>query len=438
MRGKEIFKGLSSTKPANDFFKYIDIDAIDNKLHIVKAPKQIATKDAPSRASRYLEFGDTLFSMVRPYLENIAYISEELKDCIASTGFYVCSPYQNLNSEFIYHLMLSKYVISGLNSFMKGDNSPSINAADIETFLYPIPPIHEQQKITQTIKELLNIVETLECSKLELTDLIKQTKSKVLDLAIRGKLVPQDPNDEPADKLLEKIREEKEQLIKKGKIKRDKNETFIYKNSDDNSYYEQIDGETICIDDDLPFEIPDSWRWCRLRNIGQYKKGPFGSALTKSIFVPKSKNTIKVYEQKNAIQKNASLGSYYITNEYYESKMKSFTVFPGEIIVSCAGTIGETYILPSNIEKGIINQALMRISLTENINVNYFLNYFDFILKRETVENSQGTAIKNIPPFDILKEMYIVIPPIDEQNRIVEKIKSIFTQLDAIQEIINK
>ena len=203
---------MSSTKPSNDFFKYIDIDAIDNKLHIVKAPKQIATKDAPSRASRYLEFGDTLFSMVRPYLENIAYISDELKDCIASTGFYVCSPYRNLNSEFIYHLMLSKYVISGLNSFMKGDNSPSINASDIEGFLYPIPPINEQQRITQTIKELLSLVETLANDKVNLSELIKKTKAKVLDLAIKGMLVPQDPNDEPADKLLEKIREEKEKL----------------------------------------------------------------------------------------------------------------------------------------------------------------------------------------------------------------------------------
>ena len=116
--------------------------------------------------------------------------------------------------------------------------------------------------------------------------------------------------------------------------------------------------------------------------------------------------------------------------------MKSFTVFPGEIIVSCAGTIGETYILPSNIEKGIINQALMKISLTESMNVNYFLNYFDFILKREAIENSQGTAIKNIPPFDVLKEMYIAIPPINEQNRVVEKIENIFTYLDNLETII--
>lgn len=193
--------------------------------------------------------------MVRPYLENIALITKELQDCIASTGFYVCSPFSLLNSKFIYNLMLSQYVIKGLNFFMKWDNSPSINASDIEDFLYPLPPQSEQVRILSTVQELSEIIETIENDKIDLSELIKQTKAKVLDLAIKGKLVPQDPNDEPADILLEKIREEKEKLIKEGKLKRDKNETFIFKNSDDNSYYEQIDGETVCIDDDLPFEI---------------------------------------------------------------------------------------------------------------------------------------------------------------------------------------
>ena len=113
--------------------------------------------------------------------------------------------------------------------------------------------------------------------------------------------------------------------------------------------------------------------WCRLGEVGQYKKGPFGSTLTKSIFVPKSDNTIKVYEQKNVIQKRHTLGEYYITREYFESNMKGFEVFPGDILVSCAGTIGETYILPDDIEQGIINQALMRMSITKHIDKFYFL-----------------------------------------------------------------
>ena len=161
----------------------------------------------------------------------------------------------------------------------------------------------------------------------------------------------------------------------------------------------------------------------RLDDIGVYKKGPFGSALKKSLFVPKSEDTIKVYEQKNAIQKNSTLGEYYITQEYYQSKMKGFTVESGDIIVSCAGTIGETYVLPECIELGIINQALMRMNIVPSINLDYFLIYFDYILKKSAIEYSKGSAIKNIPPFKIFKRLIFPLPPIDEQKRIVNKIE---------------
>ena len=192
-----------------------------------------------------------------------------------------------------------------------------------------------------------------------------------------------------------------------------------------NLHYEQIGKEVKCIKDELPFEIPDSWEWCRLGNIGEYRKGPFGSSLTKSMFVPKSQNTVKVYEQKNAIQKNAKLGDYYITQQYFEQKMKSFSVHAGDIIVSCAGTIGETYVLPQKIEPGIINQALMRMRIYSPINVDYFLLYFDYIIKQTSIKNSKGSAIKNIPPFDVFKRILFPVPPLKEQNRIVNKIQEI-------------
>lgn len=167
----------------------------------------------------------------------------------------------------------------------------------------------------------------------------------------------------------------------------------------------------------------------RLDQIGVYKKGPFGSALTKSMFVPKSNDSIKVYEQKNAIQKNHELGDYYITNEYYLSKMKGFTVEPGDIIVSCAGTIGETYVMPKNIELGIINQALMRMNIVKSIDIDYFLLYFDYILKKSAIEHSKGSAIKNIPPFKIFKRLLMPLPPINEQKRIIEIIKTLKKEL---------
>ena len=151
------------------------------------------------------------------------------------------------------------------------------------------------------------------------------------------------------------------------------------------------------------------------------------------MFVPKSKDTIKVYEQKNAIKKDVSIGDYYIKKDYFENKMKGFELFPGDIIVSCAGTIGETYVMPANFERGIINQALMKIKLFEPTHVPYFLMYFDFILKKNAKINSKGSAIKNIPPFEILKKYVVPIPPLAEQKRIVAKIEELLPLCEKLK-----
>ncbi|WP_239420889.1 restriction endonuclease subunit S [Bacteroides uniformis] len=163
-----------------------------------------------------------------------------------------------------------------------------------------------------------------------------------------------------------------------------------------------------------------------------YKKGPFGSSLTKAMFVPKSNDTYKVYEQKNAIQKDNTLGSYFITKEKYDSLI-GFAIQPYDIIVSCAGTIGETYVLPQNSQEGIINQALMLIRLYSREIEQFYLLYFDFILKEEAYKESKGTAIKNIPPFDVLKGFHIPLPPISEQQRILKEIEHWFSLIDIIE-----
>ena len=261
----------------------------------------------------------------------------------------------------------------------------------------------------------------------------KLLKQKILDLAIRGKLVTQDPNDEPANILLEKIRKEKQELIKQGKIKKDKNESTIFVGDDKQHYEKFADGTIKNIENEIPFEIPDYWCWCRLKDVAAYKKGPFGSSITKSMFVPKAENTYKVYEQRNAIYKNTFMGDYYISEEKFQ-ELKSFELFPDDIIVSCAGTIGESYIVPSNAPKGVINQALMKITLFEQKMQQFYLYYFDRILKEQSKEDGKGSAMKNIPPFDILKKYLIPIPSLCEQQRIVEKIEELFAQVDKIEE----
>ena len=247
----------------------------------------------------------------------------------------------------------------------------------------------------------------------------KKLRQKILDLAIHGKLVPQDPNDEPASVLLERIRTEKERLISEGKIKRSRKSA----KTTDTPHYPQ----------DVPFEVPEGWEWCKLDDLAFYKKGPFGSSLTKSMFVPDSPDAYKVYEQKNAISKDATLGHYFIDKDKYE-ELKCFTVQSEDIIVSCAGTIGETYVLPLNLREGIINQALMLIRLFDKSISDFYLLYFDFMLKSKAAKESKGTAIKNIPPFDILKNFYIPLPPFAEQQRIVAEIERWFTLIDTVEQ----
>lgn len=163
-RGYSCFEGMASIKPHGDFFDYIDIDAIDNRSHCIKEAKHLPVAKAPSRASRALQSGSVLFSLVRPYLENIALVDEEHSHCIASTGFYVCNSNGVFLPEFLFFLMISRYVVSGLNQYMKGDNSPSISKDNIEDWLYPIPPLEEQEAICSKLKEVFSAIGHIEKS----------------------------------------------------------------------------------------------------------------------------------------------------------------------------------------------------------------------------------------------------------------------------------
>ena len=303
---------------------------------------------------------------------------------------------------------------------------PHLNKNLFRSLLIGLPSLAEQKRIVAEIEKFEPLI--AEYDKLEQqatkldSEIYDKLKKSILQYAIQGKLVPQDKNDEPASELLKRIRAEKKAQLGKKYV-----ESYIFK-GDDNCYYEHINGKNVDITEEIPFDLPNGWAWSRLDNLALYKKGPFGSSLTKDMFVPKSEISVKVYEQKNAIYKDCSLGNYYVSVDKYET-MKSFEVFPDDIIVSCAGTIGETYVLPKNAPKGIINQALMKIKLFEQSIIEFYLIYFDYILKGQAQKSSKGSAIKNIPPFDILKRMMMPIPPLAEQKRIVDKIDEIFAKL---------
>ena len=286
---------------------------------------------------------------------------------------------------------------------------PGIERNDILNLSCPLPPLAEQKRIVEKIEDILAQIDIVDDLQAKYSNDLAVLKSKIIDAGIQGKLTEQLPEDGDAEDLYARIQKEKDNILEFRGGRKDK---------------------SIKTDDEeKPFEIPNNWKWIRFGEVGLFKKGPFGSALTKSMFIPKSKEAIKVYEQQHAIKKDASLGTYYISREYFESNMSGFEVKSGDIIVSCAGTIGETYILPDEIEQGIINQALMRVTLVPSIDKEFFMFYFDSNLKTNAQNESNGMAIKNIPPFDVMKNWYFPLPPVAEQKRIVNRINDIMEYL---------
>ena len=333
-------------------------------------------------------------------------------------------PLKNINANYLKLFLETPLYWDQLIIKSQGTGQPNVNATSLKELLIPFPPLNEQKRIVKKIDSLFNLVDGLENNKQDLLQNISDVRNKSLQLAVQGKLVPQDENDESASLLIERIKKEKEQLIKDKKIKKEKALPEI-------------------TEDEIPYELPKSWKWVRINNIvalndNSIRRGPFGSAITKNMFVPKGEDTYKVYEQKNAIKKNCNLGDYYITKEHYE-KLKRFKVGPGDIIISCAGTIGESYILPNGIEEGIINQALLKIRLNENIIDNiYFLNVFKSLTQVELNNSAKGSAIKNLVSVDYLKkDVLFPLPPLNEQKRIVEKLDFIMKLCDELESELN-
>ena len=186
-------------------------------------------------------------------------------------------------------------------------------------------------------------------------------------------------------------------------------------------------------------EFQGEWEKFTFDEIAQYKKGPFGSALKKDLFVPQSENAIKVYEQQNAIKKDWTLSRYYITKDYFNTYMKQFVAKAGDLIVSCAGTIGEVYELPKDAEEGVFNQALMRVRVNnEIVNKEIFITVFSLMIDKFSKIYSNGSAIKNIPPFADLKRTQVYLPCKEEQIVIAQLLRSLDERIATQNKIIDK
>lgn len=417
-----IVNGFTPLKSTQDFWingdiPWFTIDDVHKQGRFIYKTDKFITRKALSKNSERIVPPDTVLLCCTASVGEYAYTKIELTTNQQFNALVV----HNYYKPAIYSLYIYEFVKTLKNTIIKMAGKTTFNflsVGKLKDFLIPIPPFAEQKRIVAKIEELLPLIDRYEKAWSRLEDFNKRfpddMQKSILQMAIQGKLVEQRPEEGTGEELYKQIQSEKQSLIKAGKIKKEKPLPPI-------------------TDDEIPFEIPSSWKWVRFGDLGSYKKGPFGSAITKSMFVPKGSNTVKVYEQKNAIRKDATLGEYYIRQEYFESHMSGFEVHPGDVIVSCAGTIGETYILPENIEKGIINQALMRMQVFAPMYIPYFLIFFDVVLKKNAQAGSKGSAIKNIPPFEILKNYLVPLPPLAEQKRIVAKIEELLPLCERLK-----
>ena len=291
---------------------------------------------------------------------------------------------------------------------------------NMNSILIPLPPYNEQKIIGQHLDELMSVVDSIEVGKDEALELISKTKAKILDLAIRGKLVPQDLNDEPASILLERIRAEKEELIKQGKIKRDKKESVIFK-GDDNSYYEKIGDEITCIDDEIPFEIPENWFFSRLKNIWELISG---RDLSPSDYNGTEDGIPYITGASNFINGKVSLVRW-------TPKPQVITNY-GDLLITCKGTIGEITI--NDFGKAHIARQIMAIRNIYNLNIDYLSLCLQFYI--ESIKQSAKGLIPGISREDVLN-IILPVPPNKYQIEVVEAIQKYKEILNNIEASLN-
>ena len=333
--------------------------------------------------------------------------------------------------KYLHDVITSPYIQDQILSRQVGSGRGGLSAEILSTFLIPLPPMNEQVSIIKKLQDCISYTLTIADAQRSVSDLVSATKSKILDLAIRGKLVPQDPNDEPASVLLERIRAEKEELIKQGKIKRNKKESIIFR-GDDNSYYETINGETICIDDELPFELPEGWEWTRLQNIssiltdGTHKTPQYSD--NGYIFLSSKNVTTGKIDWKNVM---------YIPEELHEELYNRLAPKQGDILLAKNGTTGVAAIVDSDVVFDIyVSLALIRIA-GRLINSEYILNVICSSYVQEYFNKSlKGIGVPNLH-LEHIRKTLIPIPPYTEQQRITKITERVSKSLDEISGILS-
>ena len=346
--------------------------------------------------------------------------------CIRETPFVPIVRLITITPSREFELSYLKTVFEALIETGEGSSIPQLTVPGIKPKLIPVPPVNEQTRIQNKLHEILNSIAVISREKEELRKLLQTIQSKILDLAIRGKLVPQNPDDEPASVLLERIRVEKEELIKQGKIKRDKKESVIFK-GEDNSYYERVGDIINNIDNEIPFELPPNWEWSRLQTIcypitdGTHKTPIYSDS--GYIFLSAKNITTGKIDWNDVM---------YIPKSLHDELYSRVSPKMNDILLAKNGTTGVAAIVDRECEFDIyVTLALLRV-VNNNISSQYLLK----IIASNTIQDYFKSSLKGIgvPNLHLenIRTTLIPIPPINEQKKIAEEISQYYSLLDSI------
>ncbi|OUP85950.1 UNVERIFIED_ORG: hypothetical protein B5F06_07490 [Lacrimispora saccharolytica] len=364
----------------------------------------------------FFDSGDILYSKLRPYLLKILVAP----DCgICTPEIVPFKVFGKINPEYIVAFLKSPYVDVVINSVTYGVKMPRVGTETMTGLLVPLPPLSEQKRIVEKLSEVIPLTNSYAKVYVRAAELNQEfpelLKKSILQEAVQGKLVPQDPADEPASVLLEHIRAEKAKLLKEGKIKKDKHESVIFRR--DNSHYEKLDGSERCIDDEIPFEIPSNWKWVRLGQVIVLLSG--------TDF--KSEEYNEEYQGIPYITGASSLSENRVLLNRW-TKTPKVIANRGDVLLVCKGSgYGKTVIC--DIEEAHIARQIMAIKKLSTLNMDYIRLFLQANLDQI---KSKGQGV--IPGIDRNSVMNFLfpLPPLPEQRRIVKKQQELFDKITLI------
>ena len=371
--------------------------------------------------------GDILYSKLRPYLLKILVAPD---DGICTPEIVPFRVYGGIDPSYIVNYLKSPYVDNLINSITYGVKMPRVGTETMTSLLVPIPPLEEQRRIVEKIDEVASAVSAYDVAYQKneaLNSTFPETlKKSILQEAVQGKLVPQDPSDEPAEALLEHIRAEKQRLVKEGEIKKDKYESVIFRR--DNSHYEKRGSDEVCIDDESPFEIPENWAWCRASSLGTMVRG---RGIKRTETVAQGCPCIRYGEIYTTYETSFDTAVSFVP----ESLDKDCLHFSsGDVVFTLTGEnkvdIAKTVVFLGNGQ--IAAGGDLAFWTHHRMNPLYLVYYmaspYCIELKRRT---ATGDIIVHISTSKV-GDFLVPVPPLNEQNRIVSAIEQLFDVVSTL------